>query len=111
EPGSPPPPSPFTDALRGGEEAASRGDVAAAEHAWNSAYEMFPDYDGKNAPLDQLVKLYKKFGDDAKYRAALERLLYSSPQELDAGLALTAEYQKLQQWDKVALTADWVLGI
>jgi tetratricopeptide (TPR) repeat protein len=109
--GGPPPPSPFTDALRGGEEAAARGDFAAAENAWKRALELFPDYDGENAPLPRLAQMYKDQGRDDEYRAALERLRLSSPQELEASLTLAGEYQRRGDWDGVIRTADWVLGI
>ncbi len=111
EPAGPPPPSPFTDALKGGEEAASRGDFAAAETAWNSAYDLFPDYDAANAPLRRLAEMYKSQGRDADYRATLERLRLSSPQELESTLALANLLLRDGDWDGVERAADWALGI
>jgi tetratricopeptide (TPR) repeat protein len=105
------PPSPFTDALRGAEEAAKRGDFASAEDAWKRAYEMFPDYDAGNAPLRQLAALYKEQGREADHRATLEKLRMSSPQELDATLELAALYQRAGDWPNLEQTADWAIGI
>ncbi len=111
EPGGPPPPSPFTDALNGAEEAASRGDFAMAEKAWKQAYELFPDYDAENAPLRRLAQMYKSQGRDHEYRETLERLRLSAPQELDAAVTLAGLHLREGDWEGVERAADWALGI
>jgi tetratricopeptide (TPR) repeat protein len=107
----PAPPSPFTDALKGAEEAAARGDDDAAETAWKRAYSLFPDYQGENAPLRKLALLYKTQGDDAKYVEALETLRNSSPQEFEATRALAQIYHERGDWKRVVEMTDWALGI
>lgn len=105
------PSSPFTDAMKEAQEAAQQKQWDVAEAAWKRAYELFPDYHGGDAPLRQLVKLYRMQGRDEDYRQALETLRLASPQELDASIALTDLYLRDGEWDKVAQTADWALGI
>lgn len=107
----PPAPSPFTDALRGAEEAEARGDDDAAEAAWKRAYDLFPDYQGDNAPLRNLALLHKEQGDEAKYVEALETLRRSSPQEFEATRALADIYYERGDWVRVEEMTDWALGI
>jgi len=107
----PPAPSPFTDALRGAEEAAARGDDRAAEASWKRAHELFPDYQGDNAPLRKLALLYKEQGNNAKYVEALEALRRSSPQEYEATRALAQIYYERGDWERVEEMTDWALGI
>lgn len=107
----PPAPSPFTDTLRGAEEAAARGDDAAAEAAWKRAYDLFPDYQGENAPLQKLAMLYKQRGDQAKFVETLEKLRTSSPQEFEATRALAQIYHDRGDWPRVEEMTDWALGI
>ena len=55
--------------------------------------------------------MYKAQGRDAEYRATLERLRLSSPQELEATLALANFDLRNGDWDGVEHAADWALGI
>ena len=65
----------FKMVLADGDAAAKRGDLSAAEKAYLSAYELYPDYVAEDAPLRRLVALYDVDKDREKYIASLKRLV------------------------------------
>jgi tetratricopeptide (TPR) repeat protein len=65
----------FKMVLADGDEAAKRGDLEAAERAYLSAFELYPDYVAEDAPLHRLVNLYANSGDRVQYIKALRRLV------------------------------------
>jgi tetratricopeptide (TPR) repeat protein len=50
-------PSPFTNALKAGNEAAAEERWADAETAFAKAHELFPDYSAENAPLRERARI------------------------------------------------------
>jgi tetratricopeptide (TPR) repeat protein len=105
------PSSPFTDALRDASLAKQERRWEDAVELLESAYRMYPDYEGEDAPLRQLAALHRERGNEAAYRETLERLAYSSPRELHATKSLLREYQDDADWPEVLETARWALGI
>jgi len=65
----------FKMVLADGDDAAKRGDLEAAEKAYLSAFELYPDYVAEDAPLHRLVHLYDLSDHRGKYIAALKRVV------------------------------------
>ncbi len=103
--------SPFTDALKRAQAAIEKENWDAAIPALEEAHALFPDHTGADAPLRQLADVYRRMEHDEKRQRTLERILYWSPAELDAAKELVTTYTKQRNWEKVAQTADWAIGI
>lgn len=65
----------FKMVLADGDAAATRGDLAAAEKSYVSAFELYPDYVAEDAPLRRLVRLYDLDKNRKEYIASLKRLV------------------------------------
>ena len=78
----------FKMLLAEGDDAAKRGDLDSAEKAYVSAFELYPDYVAKDAPLHRLVDLYDPSGHRAKYIEALKRLVHWDATANDACVTL-----------------------
>jgi len=98
-------PSPFTDALKGGQEAAQAGDYDKAIELLNEAFEMYPEYQGQNGPLRQLAAVYKEQGATAKYVETLERILDHDTTPFGPAMALAEHYAEQGAWEDVLRTA------
>jgi tetratricopeptide (TPR) repeat protein len=80
----------FSMLVADGDAAARRGDLAAAERAFVSAFEAFPDYAAEDAPLRRLVTLYADSDDRAGYRRCLNRLVAWDPTAHEACVTLAS---------------------
>ena len=98
--------TPFTLALKRGDEAALMGDLSAAEAAYNSAYELFPDYRADDAPLRRLSRLYADTDDREARISALERVVAWDGDAHAAALALAALYARDQHWPEAITALD-----
>ena len=106
-----PPSSPFMDAMNEAAQAIEAEDWDVAEDALIRAQGLFPDYSGLDSPLQRLAQLYRQLGREDDYREVMEEVVLSSPQELNATLALVEIYRAAEDWPEVIAKADWALGI
>ena len=83
----------------------------AAEKGLREAYDLFPDYDGQDAPLRQLATLYQRLGKEDEYWELLEQMVYWTPRELDIAIKLMNRYESAEDWPGMLEMADWALGI
>lgn len=105
------PSSPFTDAMKRGEEALKAKDWDAAIKAFEQAYELYPDYQGQGAPLPRIAAIYQEMGNEEKYREALRRVAYSAPEALEPAARLAMLEHEDQNWEEAAELAEWAIGI
>lgn len=82
-----------------------------AEPLLREAYDLYPDYDGADAPLRMLAHLYREQGQTEQLHEIYEKMVFWTPTELDAALALLDTYAKEKDWRATLETADWALGI
>ena len=71
--------SPLGAALQRGEQAEREGDLEEAEQAYREAHRLYPEYQGDDAPLRRLVRLYREHGPRNEYVNALQRIVSTDP--------------------------------
>lgn len=102
--------SPFTDAMAGGLKALEQERWKQAEVQLKRAYELFPDYQGADAPLRMLVALYERQGRRAELRKALEEQLRLSDSDLTSFHRYLKLLEEEKDWGAVAETAERAFG-
>ena len=101
----------FAQAMKSARGAIEAGDWETAELRLREAHDLFPDYDGRDAPLRQLARVYQETEDDDKLLETLRSITYWTPNELEAALLLMDGYRDREDWAAVLDTAEWSIGI
>lgn len=82
-----------------------------ALEAFDEAFELFPDYDGEGAPLQQMAMIYKERQNETEFVETLERIVLTAPAELSATEELVRRYRKAGDTENMLRVAEWGLGI
>lgn len=69
----------FEAALQRGRQAEREGVLEEAEKAYLEAHRLYPEYEGDDAPLRRLVRLYREHGPRNEYLNTLQRIVDSDP--------------------------------
>lgn len=103
--------SPFTEAMESGMQALREKRWSDAEMHLKRAHELYPEYQGADAPLRLLIDLYDRLGRREDLRRALEEQIASSATDL----ASYARYARLLRaeadWKGVAKISEKAFGI
>ncbi len=103
--------SPFTDAMREGMKHVSEERWEEAEHALQTAHELFPDYQGEDAPLRQLAQVYERWGKRDRVIETLKRITEWDATALSECRRLLTLLSEDRDWKEIANVADLALGI
>jgi tetratricopeptide (TPR) repeat protein len=104
-------PSPFTDAMRAAAAALEAKEWDKAEAALQKAHGLFPDYQGADAPLRQLISLYERLNRREELLATLRQEIHWNSTDFPSHRQLVGLLEQDQAWPEMTRVAENALGI
>lgn len=103
--------SPFTNTLADARVALTEKRWEDAEAGLWKAYELYPDYQGTEAPLQKLAELYERQENHEKLKETLWKIVETDPTALSTVKRLTAILIQDEQWCDAVKAADCGISI
>ncbi len=103
--------SPYTDAIESGVQALQKGRWKDAEIQLKRAHELYPEYQGADAPLRLLINLYDRLNREEDLREALRTQISISATDLPSYLRYAQLLEAVEDWKGVADITEKGFGI